>query len=57
MNREEGVTIVCSTHDHKMLDISDRIVWMRDGKVERIADRDDVEIDTIEENRDPIASG
>lgn len=51
MNREEGVTVICSTHDHKMLDISDRIIWMRDGRVEKIADRKDVdiEIDTIEE--------
>ena len=44
MNREEGVTVICSTHDNKMLDISDRIVWMRDGLIERIADRRDVEI-------------
>ncbi len=44
MNREEGVTIICSTHDHKMLDISDRIVWMEDGQIKRIADRREVEI-------------
>ncbi len=44
MNREQGVTVICSTHDHKMLDISDRIVWMRDGVIDRIADRRDVEI-------------
>jgi putative ABC transport system ATP-binding protein len=44
MNRESGVTVICSTHDHKMLDISDRIVWMRDGKIEKIARRDEVEV-------------
>jgi putative ABC transport system ATP-binding protein len=44
MNREQGVTVICSTHDHKMLDISDRIVWMRDGRIEKIADRGDVKI-------------
>ncbi len=51
MNREHGVTVICSTHDHRMLDISDRIVWMRDGKVEKIADRKDVDIriDTLRE--------
>jgi putative ABC transport system ATP-binding protein len=51
MNREHGVTVICSTHDHKMLDISDRIVWMRDGRIEKIADRADVEIkiDTMKE--------
>lgn len=45
MNFERGVTVICSTHDHKMLDISDRIIWMRDGKVQRIARRDEVEIE------------
>jgi putative ABC transport system ATP-binding protein len=44
MNQEQGVTVVCSTHDHKMLDISDRIIWMRDGQVDRVARRDEVEI-------------
>ena len=44
MNDESGVTVICSTHDHKMLDISDRIIWMEDGRVKRIADRADVDI-------------
>jgi putative ABC transport system ATP-binding protein len=44
MNRELGVTVICSTHDHKMLDISDRIVWVEDGRIKRIADRDEVDI-------------
>jgi putative ABC transport system ATP-binding protein len=53
MNREHGVTVICSTHDHKMLDISDRIVWMEDGRVKRIADRSDVniKIDEIKEGK------
>lgn len=46
MNRERRVTVICSTHDHKMLSISDRIVWMRDGLIEKIANRADVEIHT-----------
>jgi putative ABC transport system ATP-binding protein len=52
MNREHRVTVICSTHDHKMLDISDRIVWMRDGKLDRIARRDEVaiQVDTIHEH-------
>ena len=45
MNRERGVTVICSTHDHKMLDISDRIVWMRDGVIQKIAKRDEVDIE------------
>jgi hypothetical protein len=34
-----------------MLDISDRIIWMEDGRLKRIARRDEVEIqiDTIQE--------
>jgi putative ABC transport system ATP-binding protein len=44
MNREQGVTVVCATHDHKMLDVSDRIIWMTDGRIERIADRSEVKI-------------
>ncbi len=52
MAREHGVTVICSTHDHKMLDISDRIVWMRDGNIEKVADRRDVhiQIDTMTEH-------
>jgi len=51
MNQELGVTVICSTHDHKMLDISDRIVWMRDGQLQKIARRDevDIEINTMTE--------
>jgi putative ABC transport system ATP-binding protein len=53
MNRERGVTVICSTHDHKMLDISDRIVWIADGRIARVADRRDVEIkvDDLAEGR------
>ncbi|TVR54909.1 MAG: ABC transporter ATP-binding protein [Puniceicoccaceae bacterium] len=45
MNREQGVTVICSTHDHKMLDISDRIVWMKDGRIDKLARREDVAIE------------
>lgn len=45
MNREQGVTVICSTHDHKMLDTSDRIVWMEDGRLKRIARREEVAIE------------
>src|SRR5881392_3737592 len=44
MNREGGVTIISATHDHKMLAVSDRIVWIRDGKVDRIQRREDLNI-------------
>jgi putative ABC transport system ATP-binding protein len=34
--RQEGVTVVTATHDHKMLVASDRIVWIKGGKVDKI---------------------
>ncbi len=40
LQRESGVTVICATHDHKMLAASNRVVWIRDGKIERIANRD-----------------
>ena len=45
LNREEGVTVVCSTHDYRMLDNSDRIFWIRDGRVEKIQNREDLTIE------------
>jgi len=36
LNKGQGLTLVAATHDTKMIKASDRIVWMRDGKVERI---------------------
>ncbi len=44
INKEEGVTVITATHDHKMLVASDRIAWIRDGQVERIQNRDEIEI-------------
>jgi len=34
--RERGVTIISATHDHKMLSVSDRVVTIRDGLVDKI---------------------
>ncbi len=45
LNTERGVTIICATHDHRMLDICDRLMWIRDGAIERIARRDEVQIE------------
>jgi putative ABC transport system ATP-binding protein len=39
LNREAEVTVVCSTHDPKMLESSERVVWIRDGQLEKITDR------------------
>jgi putative ABC transport system ATP-binding protein len=45
MNTQEEVTIITATHDVKMLAASDRIVWMRDGRVARIERREDLDIE------------
>ena len=44
LNRESGVTIITATHDDKMLDVSDRIVWIEDGRIKRIKNRSEVDI-------------
>jgi putative ABC transport system ATP-binding protein len=44
LKEKRGVTIVSATHDMKMLSVSDRVVWIRDGRIERIAERKDLNI-------------
>ncbi len=44
MQKERNVTIISATHDMKMLDASDRIVWIRDGRTERIEERSKITI-------------
>jgi putative ABC transport system ATP-binding protein len=44
MNEEKKVTVISATHDLKMIDVSDRVVWIRDGKIERIEERKDIEL-------------
>jgi len=39
LKAERGTTIICATHDLKMIDISDRVVFLRDGTVENIEKR------------------
>jgi putative ABC transport system ATP-binding protein len=36
LNKDRGMTLIAATHDLKMIEASDRIIWMRDGKVERV---------------------
>ncbi|MFX0013150.1 MAG: ABC transporter ATP-binding protein [Promethearchaeota archaeon] len=47
LNTEQGTTIITATHDLKMINISDRIIWIRDGSVDRIEDRADVQVSAI----------
>ncbi len=44
MNEAKKVTVISATHDLKMIDVSDRVVWIRDGKIERIQERADIDV-------------
>ena len=44
LKEEKGVTIISATHDLKMLDVSDRIIWIRDGAIDRIERREDLDL-------------
>jgi putative ABC transport system ATP-binding protein len=44
LSTERGVTIISATHDIKMLNVSDRIVWIRDGRIDRVEERRDLKI-------------
>ena len=44
LKEDSGVTVIASTHDMKMLSKSDRVVWIRDGRIERIEKREDLNI-------------
>ena len=45
MNRTQGVTIMCNTHDLKIIKASDRIVWVRDGQIDHIDNKDQINVD------------
>jgi len=44
LSMERNVTIISATHDIKMLNVSDRVIWIRDGMVDRIEDRANLKI-------------
>jgi len=37
LNKEQHVTVITATHDHKMLAASDRVCWIRDGLLEKVS--------------------
>jgi len=43
LNAESGVTVISATHDTKMIGTSDRVCWIRDGKIEKISGIADVD--------------
>ncbi|MGV8074735.1 MAG: ABC transporter ATP-binding protein [Syntrophobacteraceae bacterium] len=44
LSTDRQVTIISATHDIKMLNVSDRVVWIRDGLIDRVEDRDRLKI-------------
>ncbi|MFC1452982.1 ABC transporter ATP-binding protein [Verrucomicrobiota bacterium] len=44
MKEEFGVTVISATHDHKMLSVSDRVIYIVDGQIDRIQSREDITI-------------
>jgi len=50
LNRDKGVTVICSTHDSKMLAASDRVCWIRDGRIEKIASGREFRVEEMEKD-------
>jgi len=44
LSEERDVTVISATHDFKMLNVSDQVVWIRDGRVDKIEDREELSI-------------
>jgi putative ABC transport system ATP-binding protein len=44
LSAERKVTVISATHDFKMLNVSDQVVWIRDGTVDKIEDRAELSI-------------
>ena len=42
--KDEGVTVITATHDYKMLKASDRIVWIKGGRVDKVENAEDMNI-------------
>ncbi len=50
LNKEKGVTVICSTHDHKMLASSDRVCWICDGRIDKIASGEQFRIEEMDKD-------
>jgi putative ABC transport system ATP-binding protein len=44
LQKEQGVTVISATHDPKMVNVCDRIVTIRDGLIDKVENREDIEI-------------
>ena len=44
LNKNNGVTVICSTHDPKMLEASARVCWIEDGRIKKVTSPDEVNL-------------
>jgi len=44
LSKERNVTVISATHDFKMLNVSDQVVWIRDGRIDKVEDREELSI-------------
>ena len=44
LSHERDVTVISATHDIKMLNVSDLVVWIRDGRIDKTESRDELKI-------------
>jgi putative ABC transport system ATP-binding protein len=42
LRSEMGTTVICTTHDLKMIEVSDRIAWLEDGVIKQVEDKQGV---------------
>ncbi len=40
LGRDQGRAIVIVTHDHRLKEIADRVLWLEDGRLSRAPDRE-----------------
>jgi putative ABC transport system ATP-binding protein len=51
VNQRDGVTVVCSTHDPKMISSSKRVCWIRDGMLEKTTRGEDFRLEDMEPDK------
>ena len=52
LNTKDGVTVICSTHDPKMLRSSDRICWMLDGRLDKISTQAEFSLNEMTQDKE-----
>ncbi|OGV61654.1 MAG: ABC transporter [Lentisphaerae bacterium RIFOXYB12_FULL_65_16] len=55
MKQDLGITVITATHDMKMISASDKVVWIRDGRIDRVAGKGEVKITVGSIDGDTVA--